>query len=233
MAGIGSAIGAVISLVPEIAKMANAKSDKELGEAYLSVPRPKATTPDEVFRAYQRLQMLAGQPLPGKGYMEEDLEEGVSSGVRALQETSRPSEAAAGIVGLYGNQLDQRRKLSIEEAMLRREGQHDLGNFETNVLAPYKTGNWNINQFQPYQEAQRAAAALLSSSEQNKFGALEGLSRVGVTLAGQMMNNPNKTSNDGSGNYGYQSIFGSGKTSNTGGGDLGDYGDFIDPNTIG
>ena len=179
----GMAIGAVTSLVPEIFKMVQSGQDKALGEQYLNTPRPTFQTPDEVFRAYKRLQSL--DPMPGKGRIEEGLEETTSGGVRAAKELGRPSEALAAVLGLYGNQMGQRRQLGIMEAENRRQQQKDLAEFETDILAPYKTQAWDINQFQPYQEAQRAAAALLSSSEQNKFGALEGFSAIGTTLAGQ------------------------------------------------
>lgn len=180
------ALGAITSIVPEIFKLAQSGKDRKLGEQYLNAPRPMFKTPEEVYRAYLRKQMLAGQPLPGKGYMEEDLEEVTSSGVRGLQELARPTEAAAGAMGLYGQQLDQGRQLSMDEAVLRRQGQEDLASFETGVLAPYKEKEFDINQFQPYQQAQQAAAALLSSGEKNLFSGLTGISRIGTTLAGLM-----------------------------------------------
>lgn len=186
----GLAIGAITSLAPEIFKMAQSGQDKKLGQKYLGVNRPTYKSPQEIYRAYRRLQQLAGQPIPGKGLINEDIEEGVSSGVRALQEVSRPSEANAAALGLYGASLDQKRQLGMEEAMLRRQGQTDLAGFETDVLAPYKEKEFDINQFQPYQQAQQAAAALLSSGEQNAYGAITGMSRIGTTLAGLMSDTP-------------------------------------------
>lgn len=189
----GAIIGGVISAIPAIMKLTQSGKDRKLGEGYLDTPRPPFKTPDEIFRAQKRLQMLSGQPLPGKGYIEEELEATTSGGIRALQESQRPSEAMGGILDLYKSQMSQKRMLGIQEAVDRRGLQKELAAFETDVLAPYKLQEFDINLFQPYQQAQTAAAALLRSSELNRFGGVEGLSAIGVTLAGQIGSNKTTT----------------------------------------
>lgn len=186
---IPQAIGAAAATIPEIFKLVQSGKDKRLAQKYLDTPRPTYRTPESVYRAYQRLQMLSGQPLPGYGTMQGNLQNTTQQGVRALQELN-PTEAVAGTASLYGNQMAGQRELDMQQAMLRREGQSDLANFETGTLAPYKDQEFDINKFQPYQNAQMAARALLQSSEQNKFGGLTGLSRIGVGLMNAVPETP-------------------------------------------
>lgn len=202
----GMAIGAAASAIPEIFKLIQSGKDKKLAQQYLNTPRPQFKTPEEVWRAYQRKQMLAGEPLPGIDYLNEDLQERTSSGVRAMQELARPSEAAAGVQGLYGSSIDAQRQVAMDEAGLRRDAQQDLAGFETDVLGGYKDKMFEINKFQPYQNAQAAAAALLKSSEQNMYGGLTGMSRIGVGLAG-MMNTPPVEEQPTSGNFDFNAFF--------------------------
>lgn len=178
---IPQAIGAAAATIPEIFKLVQSGKDKRLAQKYLDTPRPTYRTPEEVYRAYQRLQMLGGQPLPGYGTMQGNLQNTTQQGVRALQELN-PTEAVAGTASLYGNQMAGQRELDMQQAMLRREGQTNLANFETGTLAPYKDQEFDINKFQPYQLAQQAARSLLQSHEQNNFSGLTGLSRIGVGL---------------------------------------------------
>lgn len=189
MIGATAAIGAAASAIPEIFKLAQSVKDRRLGEKYLNTNRPQYKTPSEIYRAYQRLQMLAGSPLPGYNTLQGNLQNTTQQGVRALQELN-PTEAVAGTASLYGNQMAGQRELDMQQAMLRREGQTDLANFETGTLAPYKDQEFDINKFQPYQNAQMAARALLQSSEQNKFGGLTGLSRIGVGLMNAVPETP-------------------------------------------
>lgn len=191
------AIGAISSILPEIFKLTQGAQDKNLGQQYLRTARPQLRVPSEVWRAYNRMQNISNAPIPGEGYAREDLQEGVSSGVRALKELSSPGEANAGAIGLYGAEIDAKRRMASENAGLRREGQMNLANFETGTLASYKDKMFDVNRFQPYQDAQAAARALLSSGEQNKFNGLTGFSRVGVGLSSmlgdQSLSQPNKT----------------------------------------
>lgn len=189
------AAGGAISGISEIFKLVQSGKDKRLAQKYLDTPRPTYRTPEEVYRAYQRLQMLGGQPLPGYGTMQGNLQNTTQQGVRALQELN-PTEAVAGTASLYGNQMAGQRELDMQQAMLRREGQTNLANFETGTLAPYKDQEFDINKFQPYQNAQMAARALLQSSEQNKFGGLTGLSRIGVGLMSQVPETANSQVSD-------------------------------------
>lgn len=189
---LATGFGAAASAIPEIFKLVQARKDRKLAEKYLNTPRPTYRTPEEVFRAYSRLQNLSGQPLPGYGTMQGNLQAVTSQGARGLQELN-PTEAVAGMTSLYGNQMANQRALDMEQATLRRQAQGDLADFETGVLAPYKDQEFDINKFQPYQNAQAAARALLQSSEQNKFGGLTGLSRIGVTAMSQV---PDRTTTD-------------------------------------
>lgn len=178
MAGL---IGGLFSAIPEVMKAVESGSDADLANQYASVGRPQFKTPPSVFKAYKRLQMLKG--LPGKGYIEEDIDAATGHGVRALKETSRASDIPSSIAALYGKNIDANRALGVQEAGLARENQMDLADFETGVLAPYQEKEFDINEFQPYQNAQKAAAALFSSSEQNAFGSAEGFASIGTTLA--------------------------------------------------
>lgn len=208
---MAGAAGAVFSAVPEVYKLVQSSQDADLAHEYLRKTRPEFRTPDEVYRAYNRMQNISNQPIPGEGYAREDLQEGVSSGVRALKELSSPGEANAGAIGLYGAEIDAKRRMASENAGLRREGQNNLINFETNTLGGYKDKMFDINKFQPYQDAQAAARALLGSSEQNMFSGLTGMSRIGVGLT-SMLGDDNKASSNKTGDVDINAFFGSGST---------------------
>lgn len=162
-------------------------------------PRPNYEIPQALQEAVQQARYIAGmRELPGQNLMEQRLGKNLGTGVAELKNVSaNPSDLASNIARLYSGQNDSINDLNMAA------GQNWLNNQEglreaLSQLSKQQAFQWDVNKFQPYQNAMAAASALKEGSFRNLSAAGQNMAS-GITGMGNMQfaNNYLKALNGG------------------------------------
>jgi len=151
------------------------------GNKFRKEKRPTYDIPDQVKKSTSIAAREASRTrLPGQDKMEERLGSRTASGVSALKETAdSPVDIGAGVTKLVGAENRALTDLDIAAANMFQQNQSRLQS-ALGVEAGYEDRKFQLNEFEPYMNAQRAAAQLSSAGTQNLYGGLQSGMTQGV-----------------------------------------------------
>jgi len=169
-------LGAVVSGIPELAKLGLAGVQAIRGNKLGKTERPDYQVPEAMKLAMQTAQQQANDTrMPGQGLIEQQLLASQASGQRALNEAGMGgAERMAALAGLTGQAGQQQTNLGVQAANMQRQDLQGLQRMFQN-MAPYQDKQWQWNQQQPYLDATDAARREKEASNQNMYSGLKGI----------------------------------------------------------
>lgn len=177
-----SAGQAALALPAQIQKMVLAARQNKLAKKFEQQQRPTYETPTEIIEATDMARNAYLDPnLRGQRLMEEKLGAQTAGLVREMKEGAGGANALmAGLAGagrgmgtamnqlnLAANQQNQMDQRMLDQALARQAG--------------YTDKEWELNKFQPYQDAAAAASALRQASATNLYDSLKGIGGVAAS----------------------------------------------------
>jgi hypothetical protein len=169
---IGIGIGA--ALLPSLIQAGTAGVQMARAEG-IKEDRPEYNIPESAQQALGiRKRLATHRGLPGQSLIEDKLRGSTAAGVRAVQESEGGGEALGAIAEMYGSEQRGLAQLGIEGERQYLQNQMGLAQ-GLREMAPYEERAFDINKYQPYQEAARASSMLRGSAQQNIYGAGSGL----------------------------------------------------------
>lgn len=192
MIGALSGISAGISAISSIYSLAQGAKDRKLADELADQPRPQYNIPQSQLSALRLAELRnLNRELPGEGLYQQRIGEQTATGLRFAQEgaTGNAQMLATGAGIVQGGQ-EAMGNLGIASAQQQLQNEQMLMG-QLGTIAGLEDRQWDINQYQPYREDMAAAAALRGSSEQNIYGALEGLGTIipSTLMASETMKN--------------------------------------------
>jgi hypothetical protein len=141
---------------------------------YLETDRPTYTRPEEIKQATELARRESElSTLPGEAVFRNRLAGSTASGVSALKNTAdSPVDIASGVTKLVQSEQKQLTDLQIQAEQNRKEAVSRLQG-ALGVEAGYSDREFEVNQWEPYMNAMRAAAALQSAGSTNLAGGLQ------------------------------------------------------------
>lgn len=177
---------AVIAAIPAIMKMIEGdKQGDEAKKILKNNQRPVKTVPKELSDNLALANYRANsKSLPGANAIANRLGSNFSKGVDSLVDTQNdPASIAAGIAALDQGYNKNIEELGIAGANFQNQSEQTLMGART-AVASSKDMAWDWNERSKYLSAMSAASALQNASGQNKYGATQDLSTLGVSLVG-------------------------------------------------
>lgn len=184
---IGLAALAALSAIPGALKTGLGIYQLAQANKYSKEERPTYRIPEEVTKATELARREAAQTgLPGEDVLKTRLAGTMAQGASALERAGdSPVDILAGISRIAGQQNRTISDVSIQAEQLRRD---NLARFQQalGIQSQYEDKAFQVNKWEPYANAMRAAAMLRSSGTQNLAGGVDEMgSGVFGTIMGQ------------------------------------------------
>lgn len=138
--------------------------------------RPEYEIPEAARAALGQARSLASsQEMAGMSQAENEMNQILSLGVQAAQQTAgSSSEALGAVTNMFANRMRQQNSLAGQAAQdyMRRQADvtQQLGN-----MATYQDKEWQLNEMQPFLDQAAMASAMGGAGMQNMMGGLQGL----------------------------------------------------------
>lgn len=158
---------------------------------YGSTPRPEYEIPEQMTKALRGAEFAAGAfGLPGEGRIQARMGAQTAAAQRGIMQSGQTSaEQIAGIAALDQNTKEQIANLGVEAAQRKDRLQRYLDQTRSQY-ANYEDKKWQLNKFDPYLNAMRAAREAELASTQGFASTLQSFANFGNQAAESMKSNP-------------------------------------------
>jgi len=159
---------AALSALPGLAQAGLGIYQAVQGAKYAKTPRPTYKRPEEITKATELARRQSVQTeLPGEKLLRTRLSGKLAEGVSALKSVSdSPVDIQSNITKMVGSQSRALSDVSVQAEQMRltnmQRFQQALG-----VQAGYTDKEFQVNKYEPYANAMRAAAMMTSAGTQN------------------------------------------------------------------
>lgn len=175
------------NIASAIFKGVQARKQRKMAERLIEEnQRPFYQIPESARRALNISQGMSTQGLPAYDVAQMQIDQSTQSGTQAMQQAaSSPAELLASLGGLYSQNMNAQQNLAVQNAQTRQQNMLNYQN-ALNQFASWEDKQFDVNQWQPYEQAAAAASALTQAADANRYAAVtEGvgaLDSVGQTM---------------------------------------------------
>lgn len=166
----------IIAALPSIYQMITGMQQAASGKRILSnLERPTYEIPGAAKQSLAVSEAMYADPrMPGQSRTESQIGQTLANYNRAARETSNP---LAGLAMAQANANRGYNDLATQSAAYQRQDQQNLQQ-NLGQYAQYQDQKWQMNKFAPYNEKYNEGREMIGASQQNQFGAANGLSSV-------------------------------------------------------
>jgi Skp family chaperone for outer membrane proteins len=184
MAGV-SPVGAGLAAALSAYQFGEGVSQTRKGKKLLNTARPTYQTPQAEEDAYKAARFnygTAASNIQEAGKNQLDANYGQQVG--AIDQAATDSSGLLAALTAAGTARNRANIQLTNEAIGQK--QNDLNSLlgASHVYSQYKDKEWDWNKKQPYSDTMLAASSLIKAGKENKFGALNNVANVGISLLG-------------------------------------------------